>query len=229
MMTSTTTATHACPGLEAGAAAWLASLLRREPWMTSALAAVAASGLPDAWIGAGAVRDLVWGRMHGGFKPAEVKDIDVPYFDPADLGKERDAAAQDSLRALADLPWEATNQAAVHTWYHTYFGGAPVEPLASVHDAVATWPETATCVAVLISDHSIEACAPHGLSDLACGVWRVNPVRVTPAISMARLARQRVRDRWPEVRVIPPGGTTPFPAERLNPKSTAPVGTWSPR
>ena len=105
---------------------------------------------------------------------------------------------------LADLPWEATNQAAVHTWYHHYFGGAPVEPFSCVHDAIVTWPETATCVGVRRRSGSVEICAPHGLADLIGGVWRVNPVRVTPAISRARLARQRVRARWPGVTVVPP-------------------------
>jgi hypothetical protein len=139
---------HECPGLEPGAAARLAGLLAAEPWMLRALDAVAVSGLPDAWIGAGVIRDLVWGQYHRGFDPAAIKDVDVAYFDPADLTMERDLTAQETLGRLADLPWEATNQAAVHVWYHQYFGGAPVESFASVHDAVATWPETATCVAV---------------------------------------------------------------------------------
>jgi uncharacterized protein len=197
---------HACAGLEPGADARLAELLAAEPWMLRALDVVAASGLPDAWIGAGVIRDLVWGLCHGGFDPAAVKDIDVAYFDPEDLTMERDLTAQEALRGIAaDLPWEATNQAAVHVWYHQYFGGPPVEAFASVHDAVATWPETATCVAVRRGPEGLDACAPHGLADLLDGVWRVNPIRVTPTISRARLERQRVRLRWPRVRVIPPG------------------------
>jgi hypothetical protein len=179
-------------------------LLAAEPWMLRALDAVAASRLPDAWIGAGVIRDVVWGRYHGGFDPTAVKDIDVAYFDPDHLTMERDRTAQDVLAGLADLPWEATNQAAVHVWFHQYFGGPPVESLASVHDAVATWPETATCVAVRQGPDGIEVCAPHGLADLLDGVWRVNPIRVTPAISRARLARQHVPVRWPRVRVVPP-------------------------
>jgi hypothetical protein len=195
---------HACSGVEPGADARLAELLAAEPWMLRALDAVAVSGLPDAWIGAGAIRDLVWGQYHDGFDPADVKDIDVAFFDPADLTMERDLTAQQTLGGIAaDLPWEATNQAAVHVWYHQYFGGPPVESFASVHDAVATWPETATCVAVGRGPDGIEVCAPHGLADLLDGVWRVNPIRVTPAISRARLARQRVRARWPRVRVVP--------------------------
>jgi uncharacterized protein len=199
---------HRCPGLDAAAAGTVADVLRRNDWIMGALHAVERSGLPDAWIGAGAVRDVVWGEQCGGsFEAADVRDIDVAYFDPADLSRERDLAAQHALADIADLPWEATNQAAVHTWYHEYFGGPPVAAFGSVHDAVATWPETATCVAVRRAGPStdIEVCAPHGLDDLLGCVWRVNPVRVTPEVSAARCTRQRVRVRWPRVTIVPPG------------------------
>src|SRR5215469_5879969 len=145
---------HLCPGLQRGRggrgkeAARLTGLLLREPWFARALGAVAESGLPDAWIGAGAVRDVVWGQLYGEFSPDQVRDVDVAYFDPADLSAERDLKAKEMLAVLADMPWEATNQAAVHTWYHHHFGGHPVESFSSVHDAIATWPETATCVGV---------------------------------------------------------------------------------
>jgi uncharacterized protein len=196
---------HRCPGLEPGAAAVLASELRASAWMMTALRAVAESDLPDAWIGAGAIRDVIWGHRYGRFIAAAVKDIDVVYFDPAHLASERDLAAQELLGTLADMPWEATNQAAVHTWYQAHFGGPPVEAFGCVHDAVATWPETATCVAVRLAAGGLEVCAPYGLADLLDGVWRVNPARVTREISQARLAGQRVRARWPGVTVVPPG------------------------
>lgn len=198
---------HRCPGVDADAASAVVEVLRRNGWIMRALDTVEHCGLPDAWIGAGAVRDVVWGERCGSFHPADVRDIDVAYFDPADLTRERDLAAQQALLNLADLPWEATNQAAVHTWYQDYFGGPPVEAFGSVHDAVATWPETATCVAVRLAGAGtdIEVCAPLGLDDLLGGVWRVNPVRVAPEVSVARLTRQRVRTRWPRVTIVPPG------------------------
>jgi uncharacterized protein len=199
---------HRCPGALPREVTRLTGLLLSEPWFTRALDAVTESGLPDAWIGAGAIRDVVWGQLFGRFSPDSVKDIDVAYFDSAHLGPERDQAAQHVLGKLAPLPWEATNQAAVHTWYQRHFGGPPVEPFSSVHDAIATWPETATCVGVrrkrgAVGTGALEICAPHGLADLLGGVWRVNPVRVTPEISRARLARQRVQERWPGVTVVP--------------------------
>lgn len=175
-----------------------------EPWLRDALDAVAASGLPDAWLGAGCVRDVVWGRMNHGFDPAAVKDVDVAFFDAADLSRERDDAATRRLAALLDRPWEATNQAAVHTWYQDDFGGPPVAVFTRVHDAVATWPESATCVALRSTAHGIEVCAPHGLDDLLDGVWRRNPTRVSLDTSRARLARHGVAERWPSVTVIPP-------------------------
>jgi uncharacterized protein len=79
-----------------------------------------------------------------------------------------------------------------------------VPPLTSVHDAVATWPETATSVAVRNTPDGVDVCAPHGLADLLTGVWRRNPARVTIDVSQARLARHRPAERWPSVTVIAP-------------------------
>lgn len=123
----------------------LVAVVRGSRWFLEVLATVRESGLPDAWVGAGAVRDLVWSTRLGRFDPGETRDVDVPYFDPADLCRERDDAADAVLRALrSEVPWEAKNQAAVHTWYAARFGGTPYPPAVSIADAVARWPETAT-------------------------------------------------------------------------------------
>ncbi len=127
--------TACCPHLAPDDVDALVAHIRAEPWLVRALDAVATSGLPHAWIGAGILRDLVWGRRHGSFDPGAVRDVDVAFFDPEDLSRRRDEAAQRCLGSMADLPWEATNQAAVHTWYAEHFHEAPVPPLASVHDA----------------------------------------------------------------------------------------------
>ena len=204
---------HHCPGVDPRRAEELVRRVRAEPWLMAALDVVAASWLPDAWIGAGAIRDVIWGQFSGGFTPATVRDVDVAFFDAADLSEQRDAQAQQRLADLADLRWEATNQAAVHTWYHRYFGGAPVAAFGCVHDAVATWPETATSVALRRGGEGIEICAPLGLADLLDGVWRRNPTRATIEASHARLARHRVAERWPGITVIPPSESRPTGTE----------------
>ncbi|SCL22733.1 hypothetical protein GA0070624_2596 [Micromonospora rhizosphaerae] len=185
----------------------LAELIASCSWFLNVLAAVRAGGLPDAWVGAGVLRDLVWGQRYGGgFDPQDVRDVDVAFFDPNDLTHSNDVAATELLRRREPaVPWEATNQAAVHTWYENVFGTGPVDALRSIADAVATWPETATCVAVRLDPaETLHVCAPFGLDDLLDGVWRRNPGRVTVELSRARLARHEPSRRWPQVKIIPP-------------------------
>jgi hypothetical protein len=182
-------------------------IIRSSAWLVRTLQAVRRTGLPDAWVGAGVLRDLVWGQLYGpGFAPGDVHDVDVVFLDPRDLSRQRDEQATRLLHeACPGVPWQARNQAAVHTWYHGRFGGEPVAPLLSIADAVATWPETATAVAVRLAPRGdIEVCAPLGLADLLGGVWRRNPRRASLAVSLARLARHQPATRWPGVRVIPP-------------------------
>ena len=185
----------------------LESLIRSSDWMMRVLATVRDERIPDAWVGAGAVRDLVWGERFGsGFRPEQVRDVDVAFFDERDLSRANDKHVTGRLdERWPEVPWEAHNQAAVHTWYAAKFGGDPVPPLTSIADAVATWPETATAVAVRLGDdNAIEVCAPFGVDDLLQGVWRRNPRRASLELSRARLARHRPEQRWPGVTVIPP-------------------------
>jgi hypothetical protein len=185
----------------------LVDVIRSSAWMMRVLGAVRDEAITDAWVGAGVVRDLVWGEFHGpGFRPEQVRDVDVAFFDPHDLSRANDDQTTEQLaRRLPGVPWEAKNQAAVHTWYAHKFGGDPVQPLTSIRDAVETWPETATAVAVrLTATHAIEICAPLGLDDLLNGIWRRNPRRISVEQSLARLGRHTPQQRWPRVKVVPP-------------------------
>jgi uncharacterized protein len=173
-------------------------------WFTDVLDAAAEVDAPDWWVGAGAVRDVVWDTRFGdGFEPGQLHDVDVAFFDASDLRPERDADVEAALCAVRpEVPWEAKNQAAVHLWYPRRFG-LDVEAFGSIHDAVASWPETAAAVAVrLAHDGFLRVCAPLGLDDLLDGVWRRNPTRVTEAEYRRRLKAKRPQTRWPGVRVL---------------------------
>jgi uncharacterized protein len=79
----------------------------------------------------------------------------------------------------------------------------PGGPLRSDADGVATWPESATAVAVrLLPDDRIQVVAPCGLDDLFGLVCRRNPRRVTLAHYRRRLRDKRIAARWPRVRVL---------------------------
>ena len=190
------------PKQRPAAAAALERLVRGEPWMLDVLVAARACGAPDCWVGGGVLRDLVWDQLHGGFDPARVKDVDVAFFDPADLTPEADQAVEAALRRLApQVPGDAKNQGSVHLWYRQRFGYA-VEPLQSAADGVATWPETATAVAVRLDDNDqLEITAAGGLEDLLQGACRRNPRRVSVEWYRHRVHAKQVATRWPNVQI----------------------------
>jgi uncharacterized protein len=178
--------------------------MRASPWMMRVLGAARACAAPDWWVGGGVLRDLVWDGLHGGFDPDRVKDVDLAFYDPLDLSHAREVELERELAAqLPGVTWDAKNQAAVHIWYRRRFG-MDVPRLVSAADGVATWPETATAVAVrLRTDDSLEVLAPCGLADLLGGVCRRNPRRVTVEEYQHRLLDKGIAQRWPNVIIEP--------------------------
>ncbi|MCB1379898.1 MAG: nucleotidyltransferase family protein [Alphaproteobacteria bacterium] len=171
----------------------LRSILRRDSERMAALQALRGPGLPQAAIGAGYVRTAVWDAITGR-EHSPVADIDVLYFDPADLRRDAEAAVEGRLRdTLPDLPWSVRNQARMHLR-----NGDP--PYRSVEDALAYWLETPTCVAVRLADDSrIEVIAPHGLDDLFALRIRPTPAgRRRAAEYRQRIANKRWTETWTE-------------------------------
>ncbi|HEX3924573.1 MAG TPA: nucleotidyltransferase family protein [Streptosporangiaceae bacterium] len=155
-------------------------ILASSPWLMRVLATAASSGLPDAWVGAGVLRDLVWGRD--------------------------DQATEQLRRACPGVPWEAKNQAAVHTWYHAKFGGEPVAALASIADAVPPGPRRPRPPPAAVRPPGRTAgsrYAPRSAWPI-CWVVSGGARRVSLDVSLARLARHQPARRWPRIRVIPP-------------------------
>ena len=181
----------------------LIQLIRSTSWFMSILETVRACDPPDWLVGAGVIRNLVWDHLHQYQAPTPLADIDVIFFDPYDVRRERDHMVQQQLaQRLPHVTWEATNQAAVHLWYEDVFGFS-VPALHSSEEAVGTWPETATSVAVrLLSTDEIHVVAPCGLSDLFNMKLRRNPCRVTREQFARRLHSKQILRKWPRVQVI---------------------------
>ncbi|MEO1142771.1 MAG: nucleotidyltransferase family protein, partial [Pseudomonadota bacterium] len=92
-------------------------------------------GLPDWAIGAGFIRNAVWDHLHGYDKITPLADIDVLYFEPSDLSKERELDIEAILKAiLPDRPWSVRNQARMHLRNND-------APYASTEDALRYWLE----------------------------------------------------------------------------------------
>lgn len=182
----------------------LIAIVRDSAWFMSALSAVRELGLASWCIGAGTVRNVVWDALHERPTPSPLADVDVAYFDASDLSRGKDAELERSLgRLLPGVPWEVTNQAAVHHWFEECFGH-PVPPLALLEEAVASWPEYATSVALTMeADDSLKVIAPHGLEDLFAMIVRRNPVRVSVETYRQRVVQKQYPARWPKVKIVP--------------------------
>ena len=181
----------------------LRNIIYENDWFMKVLKTVRECDLPDWFVGAGVIRSLVWDHLHGYSDGTPLKDIDVAYFDSSNLNPERD---ENILKLLMekepDVPWEVTNQAAVHLWYKEYFGYS-VLPLESTEEAISTWPETATSIGVrLLENDELNICAPFGLEDLFNMKLRRNPKRVTLELFRERIKEKRILQKWPMVEVI---------------------------
>lgn len=168
-------------------------IIRNNDWFMSVLSDVRLCNPPSWYVGAGVIRNIVWDCLHGLTENNNfTRDVDVAFFDPSNLTPERDAEVQNELSSIRpDVPWEATNQAAVHLWYQSVFG-YPVDPLESTESAICTWPETATSIGVkLLQNDSLQIYAPFGLEDLMTMKFRRNRARITLELYRKRMAEKR--------------------------------------
>lgn len=153
--------------------------------------------MPQWCIAAGFVRNLVWDRLHG-LAPMPLADIDVIYYCPQDVSRQRDRAIEDALRHVApDLPWSVKNQARMHVKHQD-------APYLSCIDAMAHWPEIETAVGIGYSKSGAESSmaagyrlyAPFGLQSLFALTLTPNPRRAM-AVFQQRLADKGWLVRYP--------------------------------
>jgi len=190
----------------------LERMLRSGPVVCRLLDRLPQLNLPNWYLGAGAVAQTVWNHLHGLPPTHEVKDYDVVYFDPDDLTRAGELAAQSRVAELlpdvaADC--DVTNEARVHLWYQQRFG-RPIDPYRSTEHAITTWPTTASSVGVHRDGRTFKVCAPFGLDDLFGMIVRANTTLVTAEVYEAKA--RRWGQLWPRLTILP----WPQPGERGN-------------
>jgi hypothetical protein len=159
-------------------------------------------GLPDWFLGAGAVAQTVWNSRYGYADGRGIADLDIVYFEP-DTAAELELQARRMVAArLAQVgvKVDVKNQARVHLWYPESFGDR-IRPYGSIQDALATWPTTATAVGVRMHEGAVVVYSAFGLSDLFGGVVRANRVQVPRTVYEAKASRWA--SLWPQLRVLP--------------------------
>ena len=181
----------------------LRRILLASPWFRDVLKA-GERVAPAGWlIGGGVIRTLVWDHLHDQEESASKADVDLVYFDPADLARNGEANFEDLLRrALPEVDWDVKNQAAVHLWYPERFGHE-IQPIVSVEDGVARVPETATAVGIRAeANRDLTVVAPCGLADLMEMRFKRNPAQVSYEFFLERIVSKRVAERWPRVEIV---------------------------
>lgn len=180
----------------------LIQMVSSSPELMDLLDAARRLELTSWCIGAGAVRSLVWDRLHGFTAPSHYDDVDVVYYD-AQSGPAQEVQLQSILLSFRpSIRWEVTNQALIHHWFLTQHSQI-VPQLCSLAEGVATWPEYATCVGVRLNmDNSIEVIAPHDLEDLFQLRLRHNPMRASSVVFNERVASKRFIERWPMLSIV---------------------------
>ena len=158
------------------------------------LTAVASLALPDCYIAAGFVRNLVWDCLHG-YERTSLNDVDVVFFDRANISDDFPNRIQEMLSLLEpSVRWEVKNQAVMHIRNND-------QPYASTADAMSYWPEKETAVGVRLNSGAISVVAPFGVETLFAGCISYNPKR-SRSVFLQRLAEKQWLDKWPRLKVV---------------------------
>lgn len=137
----------------------ISDLIRADEWRMNVLRVAEKKALPDWWIGAGFLRNLIWDALEGN-DPERPRDIDLVYFDSTVIDPETDWKYDRDMEGIfPGAEWEVRNQARMH-----YVNN--LEPYSSTADGIAHWVETATCVAVKLEEGKLRYLFCHGTDDL---------------------------------------------------------------
>lgn len=158
----------------------------------------------EAYLCAGAIRNLVWALLHQQHNSIGHGEIDIVFFDPNEKNQQTCHEIEQKMTdKFPENEWDVVNQALVHTWYKTEMGNS-ISPYTSLIDALMTWPETATAVAIRLNQNNeIEIIAPFGLDDLFELKLRWNPRLVSHEVFMQRVTSKRFLERWKNLKMLP--------------------------
>ncbi len=174
----------------------LQRLIEQDSQRMAILRLVSTSNLPQCYVSAGFVRNLVWDHLHGKQTSTPLNDIDVIYFDPAESNSAANLDYEKQLKALRPkVNWQVRNQAIMHVRNGD-------QPYTDVNDAMSHWPEKETAVAVRIDGNgNLECLAPFGLESLFDLQVTHNPKRNISVFDQ-RVASKNWLTLWPKLTVV---------------------------
>lgn len=159
--------------------------------------------LPNWYIGAGIIRDVVWNHFSGSKKRYRFNDIDLFFYSRKRISIKKIKEKLTNIQP--NIKWDIENSAYLHEWYWKK-RHLKIAPLKSVEEDVDSWPEYATAVALrLFPNDEIKIYAPYGLKDLMKMIFRRNKFGrrdETKEIFNYRVAEKKIAEKWPQAKII---------------------------
>lgn len=174
----------------------LSSLVKQDPIRLQALNCVSELNLPDCYLAAGFVRNLVWDHLHDKAEPTLLNDIDVIYFDREEVDPGQCKVYEAELsRLMPELNWQVRNQAVMHIRNGD-------QPYLNAVDAMSYWPEKETAVAVRkLENGNLECVSAFGFDSLFELKLSHNPKR-TKEIFEHRVCSKGWLKTWPKLQLV---------------------------
>jgi hypothetical protein len=146
--------------------------VKQDPLRVKALECVSKLGLPQSYIAAGFVRNLVWDHLHDKAELTPLNDVDVIYFDQDEQDDKAHRVYEARLhQMMPELNWQVRNQANMHKRNGD-------QPYQSSLDAMGYWPEKETAVAIRQCEDGQYMCvAAFGFGSLFALKLSYNPKR----------------------------------------------------
>ncbi len=173
----------------------ITELIKRDPLRQQALKVVAHLQLPQCFVAAGFIRNLIWDHLHNKSTPTPLNDVDVVYFDAKEQPNKQNLYYEHQLKIqLPSLNWQVRNQATMHTRN----GDLPYK---STLDAMSYWPEKETAVGVRLNKNGeYEFLSAFGLEALLDLNITHNPKRSLDTFEK-RIADKDWLTHWPKLNV----------------------------
>lgn len=175
----------------------IVELIKQDPVRVNALKCVSQLGLPQCYIAAGFVRNLVWDALHGFQVATPLNDADVIYFAP----DERDPNAYLYYEAqlkqvMPEINWQVRNQAIMHTRNGDL-------PYTSSLDAMSYWPEKETAIGIRqVVPEKYECISAFGYESLFGYCVTHNPKRSQETFK-SRVNSKGWLVKWSSLRIVP--------------------------
>lgn len=172
------------------------ALIKQDKLRLDALDCVFQLNLPDCYLAAGFVRNLVWDHLHQKTTPTPLNDMDVIYFDDNEVDEQAYLKYEAELKQqMPWVNWQVRNQAKMNqrNGDRAYLNSL---------DAMGFWPEKETAVAIRqIEAGSYECISAFGFDSLFNFEVTHNPLRELNVFE-DRVKSKNWLQQWPKLMVV---------------------------